>query len=100
MQLRVLDHSRVVPPIGEEGDSFAEPGRLGDLVAWRGHAARLPRPERDDPRAVELVAEAEAVEPPRQVADPAGQRSLRIADDETLLAARRDHEQRATVRRP
>jgi hypothetical protein len=39
---------------------------------------------------VELVAEPEAIEPPRQVPYPARERSLRITHDEALLAAGSD----------
>ena len=74
--------------VGEEGDARAvgRPGGAADVVVGVRDAPGLGLVDVGDPHARVLVADADAVEAPRVVADRARGRVIGIADEEALLA--------------
>ena len=100
--LRLLDHARLGPRVGQVPDSLSvrAPEGLHDLESRIRQSLRPAAAGGNDPEARELVAEAGAVEAPVQIADPPRRRLLLIADAEPLLRRSAPGRRRSTIRRP
>ena len=87
--------------VTQEADApVRRPEDLCYLESRFAHSARPAASHPGDPRAVELVAHAVAVQPPVHSRDPARHRVLFIPDEKTLFSGRRNQRDATPVGRP